>query len=65
MNKSMVEKPMSVSRRDAARMLGVSEGTLWNHSQPRGPIPCSRIGGRVLYVVDLLRRFLEEQAQRQ
>lgn len=44
--------PLALRPREAARMLGVSARLLWSLTAPRGPIPCTRIGGRggcVLY----------------
>ena len=40
-----------LSIREAARMLGISERTLWSLTAPRGPIKCVRTSatGRVLY----------------
>ena len=38
-----------IAARDAARMLSVSERTLWSVTTPRGPLKAVRIGGRVLY----------------
>ena len=34
--------------REAARALGISDRTLWALTEPRGPIPCLRIGTRGL-----------------
>ncbi len=47
--------------RDAARAVSVSERTLWGLTQPRGPIPCVRLGGRVLYSPAALTRWIEQQ----
>lgn len=41
--------PGLMSALDAAKYLGISSGTLWNWSSPRGPLPVVRIGTRVLY----------------
>ena len=39
-----------ISIREAAAVLGgISERNLWSLTAPRGPIPCVRIGRRVLY----------------
>jgi predicted DNA-binding transcriptional regulator AlpA len=37
--------PLLVDARTAARMLALSERTLWALSAPRGPIPCVRMPG--------------------
>ena len=46
--KEIAEKKLTDAR-ETAEALSVSEKTLWNYSQPRGPIPCYRLGSRVLY----------------
>ena len=52
-----------VSSRDAARMLAVSERTLWDWTSPRGTLACVRrpSSGRVLYSVETIRRWIAEQ----
>ncbi|MCL4190694.1 MAG: helix-turn-helix domain-containing protein [Thermoguttaceae bacterium] len=50
-----------LSAREAAKAMAVCEKTLWSNTQPRGTIPCVRIGARVLYAVDDLRAWIEEQ----
>jgi predicted DNA-binding transcriptional regulator AlpA len=40
----MIENKLLVRSRDAAKMLAISEKTLWNMSQPRGPLPVIRVG---------------------
>jgi hypothetical protein len=47
--------------RDAARALSISQRTLWGLTAPRGPIPCVRLGGRVLYAPEALRRVIQDQ----
>lgn len=49
---------LSLSPREAARALGISERTLRRRTQPDGPIPVVRLGSRVLYPVDALREWL-------
>ncbi len=53
----MTSSPLALRPRQAATMLSISERTLWALTAPRGPIPCTRVGGRggiVLYrVADL------------
>jgi excisionase family DNA binding protein len=46
-----------VSARNAARMLGISTRTLWTLTRCGG-IPCVRIGARVLYSADTLRKWI-------
>lgn len=40
-----------MSAREAAKALSICEKSLWTATQPRGPIPCIKIGARVLYPV--------------
>lgn len=54
--------PLAVGRRDAAAMLGISERLLWTWTNAK-TIPHVRIGTRVLYPVDELRRWLEDHAR--
>lgn len=53
-------EPITVSAREAAKLLQISEKSLWANSAPRGGIPVVRVGRRVLYSVDSLRRFVAE-----
>ncbi len=53
---------LSLRPREAAAALGVSERTLWGWTQ-RGDVPHIRRGKTILYPVDMLRKWLEEQAQ--
>lgn len=46
---------------EAANALSICEKTLWSMTEPRGPIPCVRIGRRVLYSVDSLRQWIAAQ----
>lgn len=47
-----------LSNRQAAKILSISPRTLWGLTSPRGPIPCIRIGNRVLYPCDMLRDWV-------
>lgn len=48
--------------RDTAReFFGKSERWLWEQSQPRGPIPCLRLGKSVLYDWHQLEQWLIAQ----
>jgi excisionase family DNA binding protein len=53
---------LALRPRDAARVLSVSERTLWGLTK-QGRVPFVRIGKAVRYPVHLLRKWLEEQAQ--
>lgn len=62
LNRSPHEQPkLAVSAREAAAMLGISERLLWTWTRS-GKVPHLRLGVRVLYPVDLLRIWLNEQA---
>lgn len=50
--------PLLVDRREAARLLGVSPGTVDN-LRNRGELPSLKIASRRLYDVADLRRFIE------
>lgn len=51
--------------REAAQALGVSSGTLWNLTQPRGPIPAIHVGRLVRYPTEALEAWIASQATRQ
>jgi hypothetical protein len=51
--------------REAAQACSISERQLWAQTQPRGPIPCVRIGNSVRYSPEAMRRFIESQEQEQ
>jgi len=53
---------LTVSRAEAALMLGISERLLWTWTNA-GQIPHVRIGARVLYPVEALRQWLDDQTQ--
>lgn len=58
---------LALRPREAAKALGISERTLWGLTDPRGPIPCVRVGGgkrqTVLYPVAELQAWLARQAE--
>lgn len=45
----------------AAATLEISERQLWGKTQPRGPIPCVRIGGCIRYSPEALQAFIASQ----
>ena len=55
--------------REIAKLLGISQRTLWSLSAPRGSIPCARIGhGKrksVLYSLVHVRTWLADQTVKQ
>lgn len=53
--------PLSVGLATAAKMLGVSERHLWQQAKD-GVIPSVRTGRRIIFVVDQLKKWLEEKA---
>lgn len=48
---------LAVSAHEAAVMLGISERTLWERTK-NGEIPSKKLGGRILYPLEALRKFL-------
>lgn len=50
-----------IPARDAARLLAVSERTLWSITHPRGSIVPVRIGSRCLYSPETLRQWITLQ----
>lgn len=52
-----------VDAREAARLLSLSERTLWSLSQPRGPIPVVRVPGlrAVRYSLTALAEWIAQQ----
>ncbi len=55
---------ISLRPRDAAKALGIGQRKLWALTQPRGPIPCVRVGTCVLYPTGLLLAWLAEEAKK-
>ena len=67
MKTDTTQLPLALRPRNAARVLGISPRLLWSLSAPRGPIPCTRIGGRggaVLYRLADLDAWLQSAATR-
>ena len=52
--------PILLRAREAARLLGIGERTLWSLSYPRGPVPVVRLPGTraVRYSVAALEAFI-------
>jgi len=50
---------LCVSLAEAATMLGLSQRKVYALTQT-GELPCKRVGRRVLYSVEILRRFVNE-----
>lgn len=53
---------LALSAREAAEALSVSERQLWALTRD-GVIPAVRLGGRVVYPVAVLQRWLEQQTR--
>ena len=61
MNNAANPPKLLLHAREAAAALSVCEKTLWSMTEPRGDLPCVRIGRRVLYSVDDLRRWIDQK----
>jgi hypothetical protein len=63
----MENERLLLSAREAAERLGISQKTLWSYTirtgNPKGTIPCIRIGSRVLYSVTALGDWIAQQQQ--
>lgn len=53
---------LALRPKEAARALGIGERLLWSKTNS-GEIPCARIGRAVVYPVNLLRDYLDQQAK--
>ncbi|MBY0587250.1 helix-turn-helix domain-containing protein [bacterium] len=58
---SQAPTALAIRPREAAKMLGVSERTLFTWTRD-GIIPAAKIGRTVLYSVDHLRAWIDKQA---
>jgi len=56
------ERPLVVSAREAANLLGVSPRTIWSLTAS-GELPHARIGRRVVYPVAELEQWLESRSR--
>lgn len=52
-----------LTAREAAKSLAISTRSLWSLTQPRGPLPCVRIGRSVRYDFRDLEKWIEGQKQ--
>ena len=55
---------LAVRTREAAKMVGIGTRKLWALSHPRGPIPCFKVDGMVLYPVEQLREWIAAQLKK-
>lgn len=53
---------LSMRAKEAAKALGISERLLWEWTD-KGVVPHVRLGKAILYPVDSLRAWLQQQAQ--
>ena len=58
---SCLDSRLLLSARETAKALSICEKTLWNVTQPRGDLPCVRIGRRVLYDPRVLALYLKKK----
>ncbi len=54
--------PRLLSQREAAQLLGVSQRYLWTLRHRRG-LPHVRLGRKVMYDPEALRRWIDQQSQ--
>ncbi|MGD9857308.1 MAG: helix-turn-helix transcriptional regulator [Planctomycetaceae bacterium] len=54
-------QPLLLPPRAAAKLLSISERTLWSLTAPRGPIPSILIGRSVRYSVAALTAWIDAQ----
>jgi predicted DNA-binding transcriptional regulator AlpA len=59
---STESEPLALRRRDAARMLGLSERALWSLTN-RGDVPHVRLGKSIRYPVAALRDWLAKRTR--
>jgi excisionase family DNA binding protein len=63
MNKETLPiEPLQISVREASKILGISQRTLWNIVKT-GDIAVNRIGHRVLFPLQELRRYVNEKTR--
>jgi len=60
-NDNPIMPRLLLSVREAAQALSICEKSLWNLTQPRGPLPAVRIGRAVRYAVADLQAFCESK----
>ncbi len=59
--KTQPPEKLLISAQEAAKSLSVCPKTLWNFTQPRGSIPCIKIGSRVVYSPSDLQEWISKQ----
>ena len=63
MHDATLPDALLVDARTAARMLSISERSLWSITAPRGPVAVVVIGRSVRYSIDDLQKFIDHQKQ--
>ena len=58
---SVFDGKLLLSAPEAAATLSICEKSLWNFTVPRGTIPSTKIGSRVLYSRMTLQKWIAEQ----
>ena len=56
----VVPRQLLLTVRQVAKLLSVSDRTVWAHTAPRGPIPAVRIGGAVRYALKDLEAWIQQ-----
>jgi hypothetical protein len=64
MSERIAPDVLAVDAKTAARMLSIGARKLWSLSAPRGPIPCAKVGTRVLYRVSDLDEWLRTESRK-
>lgn len=62
LNAKPIPERILLKGREAAQVCSISERQLWAHTQPRGPIPCVRIGNSVRYSPEALAAYIRRQS---
>ena len=52
------------SIRETSERLNLCEKSVWNHTAPRGTLPCVRIGSRLLFREEDIDAWIESRAVR-
>lgn len=61
MTRPAIIQPLLLPQREAAAALSISVTTLASLTEPKGPIPCVRLGRSVRYAVRDLEAWIESQ----
>ena len=64
MTTTLPTSKLTLNRHETAAAIGISVRSLDALTHPKGPIPCLRLGSRVLFSVDSLRQFIANQERR-